>query len=122
MTILTYKKKLKVISELFSVPLYFQYNNNTDYDYRGCDAGNKATDILNKTYKPTPEDFKSMNVMVNKLISILSLDESKITKEYISQKLITLVDPYDTSSDKIPFRPDRIWVENYKNLIKFIKK
>ena len=119
MTNVTYKEKLKIISELFSVPLY---TKNNDYiDFSGYDTTNNVRNILNKSHKPTPEDFKYINFVVSKLISILLLDESKITKEYISHKLITLLDSNDPTSGKVPFCPDKIWVENYKNLIKFIK-
>lgn len=116
-----YKKKLQIVSDLFTNPLYDKdYDELDKKDYNLCLM---TTDILKEAYTPTKDNLKYINDVVSKLISILLLDASKITQKYVSSRLYTKDGFSVTRKDgKVPFRPDETWIENYKKLIKLIKK
>lgn len=71
-----------------------------------------ADSYLFKDRQPTKKDLRYINQVVNKLVSIIGTDETKITKDYILAN-IKLNIHTDDEWDK--------WIDSYKQLIKLIK-
>lgn len=107
----TLKQKLKLIIIIFTPRLR---NQKGEYiDYRNIDQ--KAENYVTYHSPISKDDFNNINEAVSKLIKILSLNESKILKDYVVSKLC-----FDRELK--PFNPPEKWIKAYKELIKLIKE